>query len=50
MPLFSAPVHADEPGLEDALHPVLEKLAALDIDSLSPREALDILYSLKGLI
>ena len=50
MPLFSAPVHAAEPGLEDAPHPVLEKLAALDVDSLSPREALEMLYVLKGLL
>jgi len=27
---------------------VLEKLAELDVDSLSPREALEILYALKG--
>jgi DNA mismatch repair protein MutS len=45
MPLFSAPVKATA---EDALHPVLEKLAALDADSLTPREALDILYALKA--
>ena len=45
MPLFCAPVKlAAEDG---APHPVLEKLAALDTDSLSPREALDILYALK---
>ena len=45
MPLFCAPVkHVAEAG---APHPVLEKLAALDTDSLSPREALDILYALK---
>jgi DNA mismatch repair protein MutS len=45
MPLFCAPAKAAH---EDAApHPVLEKLAALDTDSLSPREALDILYALK---
>jgi hypothetical protein len=27
---------------------VLNKLAALDLDSLSPRDALDLLYTLKG--
>ena len=48
MPLFSAPVNAAEPELEDAPHPVLEKLAELDVDSLSPREALEVLYVLKG--
>ena len=47
MPLFSAPVNAAEPELEDAPHPVLEKLAALDVDSLSPREALEVLYAFK---
>ncbi len=46
MPLFSAPA---QNATEDAApHPVLEKLAALDADSLSPREALEILYKLKG--
>ncbi len=50
MPLFSAAAHAAEPGLEDAPHPVLEKLASLDVDSLSPREALDVLYAMKNLL
>ena len=45
MPLFSA---APQSGEEAAPHPVLEKLAALDADSLSPREALDALYALKA--
>ncbi len=46
MPLFSASQHG---GLEEAApHPVLEKLAALDADSLSPREALEALYALKA--
>ena len=46
MPLFSVPGNA---ACEDASpHPVLEKLAALDADSLSPREALDALYALKA--
>jgi DNA mismatch repair protein MutS len=46
MPLFCAPAkHQPE---DAAPHPVLEKLAALDTDSLSPREALDILYALKA--
>ena len=46
MPLFCAPAkHQPE---DAAPHPVLEQLAALDTDSLSPREALDILYSLKA--
>jgi DNA mismatch repair protein MutS len=46
MPLFSVPVKS---AAEDAApHPVLEKLAALDADSLTPREALDALYALKA--
>lgn len=31
----------------DRPHPVIERLQAMDIDNLSPRDALDILYSLK---
>jgi DNA mismatch repair protein MutS len=50
MPLFSAPAHAADDALEDAPHPVLEKLAALDVDTLSPRDALEVLYALKGLL
>jgi DNA mismatch repair protein MutS len=46
MPLFSAAPH-HEPE-EAAPHPVLEKLAALDADSLTPREALEALYALKA--
>jgi DNA mismatch repair protein MutS len=46
MPLFSAPVKAAAGDAEP--HPVLEKLAALDADSLTPREALDALYALKA--
>ncbi len=46
MPLFCAP--AQSPAEDAAPHPVLEKLAALDADSLSPREALDLLYALKA--
>ncbi len=30
--------------------PVVEQLAAIDPDSLTPREALDALYALKGLL
>jgi DNA mismatch repair protein MutS len=49
MPLFSAPVPAAEPAPEAAPHPVLENLAALDVDSLTPRDALEVLYALKQL-
>ena len=44
---FAAPeVEASEPEP----HPALEQLAVLDPDSLTPREALDALYALKGLL
>mgnify|MGYP003626202124 FL=1 len=33
---------------ESATHPVLEQLEALDIDSLSPRQALELLYALRA--
>ena len=45
LPLFAASMQAQEEN-RDALR---ERLAGLDIDSLSPREALDMLYSLKKL-
>ncbi|WP_028995649.1 DNA mismatch repair protein MutS [Azonexus hydrophilus] len=35
---------------ESAPHPVVEHLTAIDPDSLTPREALDALYALKGLL
>jgi DNA mismatch repair protein MutS len=38
------------PTFEQEDHPALEKLAALDPDALSPREALDTLYALKRLL
>jgi DNA mismatch repair protein MutS len=31
-------------------HPAVERLAAIDPDTLTPREALDVLYALKGLL
>ena len=44
---FAAPeVEASEPEP----HPALEQLAVLDPDSLTPREALEALYALKGLL
>jgi DNA mismatch repair protein MutS len=45
MPLFAVPPQSAPEEVPP--HPVLEKLGALDLDSLSPREALDALYSLK---
>jgi DNA mismatch repair protein MutS len=44
LPLFAAAVEAAEEKV-DALR---ERLNALDIDALSPREALDVLYQLKA--
>ncbi|HJW26397.1 MAG TPA: DNA mismatch repair protein MutS [Rhodocyclaceae bacterium] len=41
---------AEPEPAEPEPHPALERLAALDPDSLTPREALDALYALKGLV
>jgi len=41
--LFSAP----QPAPSQAPHPVLEDLSEIDVDALSPREALEVLYRLK---
>ena len=47
--LFRSPgSEADEPAAA-ALHPALELLASLEPDTLTPREALEALYRLKGL-
>jgi DNA mismatch repair protein MutS len=49
--LFAQDFPADTPEpAELELHPVVEQLAAIDPDSLTPREALDALYALKGLL
>ncbi|WP_333573869.1 DNA mismatch repair protein MutS [Sphingomonas sp.] len=45
LPLFAAAAHAEEEKVDALRH----ELDALDIDALSPREALDVLYRLKGL-
>ncbi|WP_061928072.1 DNA mismatch repair protein MutS [Altererythrobacter epoxidivorans] len=45
LPLFAAMAEVEE----EAADPVAEKLAELDADSLSPREALDFVYELKRL-
>ena len=45
--LFS---QAEPEPAEPAPHPAIEQLASLDPDSLTPREALDALYALKGLL
>jgi len=46
LPLFAASLAAQE---EAAADPLREALSALDVDALSPREALDHLYRLKAL-
>jgi DNA mismatch repair protein MutS len=43
LPLFAAALHAEEEQRDE----MREKLQGLDIDALSPREALDLLYELK---
>jgi DNA mismatch repair protein MutS len=43
LPLFAAAIEA----AEEKLDTIRERLATLDIDALSPREALDLLYELK---
>ncbi len=43
LPLFAAAFEAQP----DSVDPLRDKLAALDLDSLSPREALDVLYTMK---
>ncbi len=47
----SVEVHADTGQVEmfsDRPHPVIEQLQELDVDSLSPRDALELLYRLKN--
>jgi len=55
--LFAAPAapdEADEPAGADvtelAAHPALDRLRDIDPDELRPREALDLLYELRGLL
>jgi DNA mismatch repair protein MutS len=43
LPLFAAAAHAEE----EACDTLRETLRELDVDALTPREALDLLYSLK---
>jgi DNA mismatch repair protein MutS len=43
------PLFARQPeAVPETAHPVLETLAEVDLDSLAPREALDLLYRLKS--
>jgi len=46
LPLFAATLSAEP---EVAADPLRERLEAIDADSLSPREALELIYALKGL-
>ena len=45
LPLFAV-LQEKEEKLE--VNPVIEELEKIDVDSLSPREALDMLYNLKA--
>jgi DNA mismatch repair protein MutS len=47
--LFAAPPAAPEPAAQTQAEPLIQALAALEPDTLSPREALDALYRLKAL-
>jgi DNA mismatch repair protein MutS len=47
LPLFAA--HAPPPAKAEP-GPVERQLAALDLDGMSPREAMEALYRLKGLL
>ncbi|HZV10934.1 MAG TPA: DNA mismatch repair protein MutS, partial [Novosphingobium sp.] len=44
LPLFAATMAEPEPAAD----PLREQLAGIDVDALSPREALDVLYALKA--
>jgi DNA mismatch repair protein MutS len=46
LPLFS---RVSEPPQDEILSPLEEKLAGIDVDALSPRDALDLLYELKSI-
>ena len=48
LPLFAAAAAPPAPAAADA--PALERLAALDPDAMTPREALEALYALKALL
>jgi DNA mismatch repair protein MutS len=47
LPLFAAAAEAREERAHDADDGLRERLTGLDVDALSPREALDLLYALK---
>ena len=47
LPLFAAAVEDEEIAAPEANHPALDLLDTVDPDSLTPREALDLIYKLK---
>lgn len=47
LPLFAAVEEDAEPQAEAANHPALDLLSTIDPDTLTPREALDLIYKLK---
>jgi DNA mismatch repair protein MutS len=48
LPLFAATRPAPAPQADNPLHAVIEALAALHPDEMSPRDALEALYALKA--
>jgi DNA mismatch repair protein MutS len=48
LPLFAAGIPRRPPAQDDAYHRLVTTLAALNPDDMSPREAMDALYSLKA--
>ena len=40
--------HATPPPAQRSVHPVIEQLAELDVDGLTPKQALEWLYTLRG--
>jgi DNA mismatch repair protein MutS len=49
LPLFAAAAERASPAYRTGPSPIEAALAALDVDGMSPREAMDALYRLKGL-
>lgn len=48
LPLFAAAIEEDEPTISSDQHPALDMLDTIEPDALTPREALDLIYKLKG--
>ncbi|HTI88456.1 MAG TPA: DNA mismatch repair protein MutS, partial [Alphaproteobacteria bacterium] len=49
LPLFAVPVQREAPAQAPKADALREALAGVEPDSLTPREALDLIYRLKGL-